>query len=327
MMNKAAFFTDTFFAPFDDPQPPNTPSKPLISSNLQQHHAPTTRRIVQVGQSGQKRRQDEANWAAVFDDLEHASEFLDNLDTENGYMTKTRQATREKKNSRLPKPKIAAAATPTSTTTTGSNSTFDLASLLENLEKCNTIIDKHSDYASKGALVTTIGKKLEQRKSSSIEISNDREHDEKKSGEGVEGEELEEGENIYVDEQTESTNASLDLLFANSTVNLILNSKRKPHPPTYPPSPKPSPKPSKKDAFMKDSVSLQRSMELKQYYNNVEIASARVDAVLNKLSAPTCLVKSSMTTAISSWQAELNLDAHADYPSVSFADDGVKTRR
>jgi len=61
-------------------------------------------------------------------------------------------------------------------------------------------------------------------------------------------------------------------------------------------------------------------LELHRYYHSVEIATARVDAVLAKLDAPmrSHHGRSAFEEEISGWQKELCLDDHTEYAPVTF---------
>ncbi|GMH69107.1 hypothetical protein TrLO_g1992, partial [Triparma laevis f. longispina] len=69
-----------------------------------------------------------------------------------------------------------------------------------------------------------------------------------------------------------------------------------------------------------DYWKLQQNSDIRNYYHSVEIASARVDAILAKLDAPSKVAENELTQKIDSWQSELQLDDHPEYKSVSFND-------
>jgi hypothetical protein len=66
------------------------------------------------------------------------------------------------------------------------------------------------------------------------------------------------------------------------------------------------------------SFNSDQKLELHRYYHSVDIASARVDAVLAKLDAPMRAKGSVLEKQIGGWQKELCLDDHPEYVAVRF---------
>jgi hypothetical protein len=70
----------------------------------------------------------------------------------------------------------------------------------------------------------------------------------------------------------------------------------------------------------------QQSHLLKNFFHEVEIASARVETVLNKLDAPSIAIENELTREIDAWKSELELDDHPDIIPVRFSEPGQKKK-
>ena len=85
-------------------------------------------------------------------------------------------------------------------------------------------------------------------------------------------------------------------------------------------------KKKKANALLTQERKAQQSHLLKNFFHEVEIASARVDTVLNKLDAAPIGMENELTRKIDAWKSELGLDDHPDIIPVRFDEPGQKKK-